>query len=652
MDNSMSLTIRPSPDFLAVNTVNAHFQMERPVLYGPGRTLHEIYSSLSSVAETSANRAAHILGLGPLAAATRIAAHFDDGHHRELKLDTLGNASSQNLGKNCSKLMDYALSTESIGTQIDAFRSLITLTTKYPGLRHLFVECRYVRGIEITEDTISALWDRSRDSCGQDWDFLRKFAAACIADVDISGILEEDPKTSTWIDGRRGGLSVVERLLVAADSGGRSNFSTFLAIRYLGGILELPSFWSQTGPVYEPVVKKIITKTAVFLKDIGIDSLEDGAATEPSDFEGIDILCKGILYGMQSWMVGRDNLDLMDLFWYDSLYQLLLLLRQPKVADLLPHAWPYATSSEMKRWVPTSYQTRVFSTLVAPAPRVPSTGTIPSLVPELSLSGNSIDTGIRASSEFYANPPPRTDGSGVTAVLPSDDAGDVYQAQPSVAPSFRDAGRGKWWSLPALYGHLRFRRIGNDPRLVHDPTLAPDIPPHRPLFATKNSTVTSLPEELNARNEVESLAARSHSSAPPAHTHLEAPTGTGKPINPLAIFNQRTQKFNQSVGWLYSADHISKDGAAAQGEPLYVWSATVLLDGVEFGRGTGSTKKAGRRAAAEQALARMDAQDGLQISGSTSSSPQTQLSAAVAPHSSPDPGREETHSLISKGKNE
>jgi hypothetical protein len=76
---------------------------------GPGRTLHEIYSSLGSAAETSVNRAAHSLGLGPAAVAGRICAYFGERHERELKINGLADATPRRLQKNCSKLMEYAL---------------------------------------------------------------------------------------------------------------------------------------------------------------------------------------------------------------------------------------------------------------------------------------------------------------------------------------------------------------------------------------------------------------------------------------------------------------------------------------------------------------------------------------------------------------
>lgn len=109
---------------------------------------------------------------------------------------------------------------------------------------------------------------------------------------------------------------------------GPSDFSKFLAIRYLGGILELPSFWLQTGPLHEAVLGKIFTKSALFLRDIGVDSPEDGGTTGLSDIGGVDQMCKALLRGVQNyWMVGSDITDLKNKSWFESLRQVILLLR-------------------------------------------------------------------------------------------------------------------------------------------------------------------------------------------------------------------------------------------------------------------------------------------------------------------------------------
>jgi hypothetical protein len=97
---------------------------------------------------------------------------------------------------------------------MNAFKGIINLTTVYPGLRRMFLNCRYVQGITLSEDALSSLW--FRDLCGPEWHFSRNFAAACIVDNDICPMLEANPQWTCVVNVAEG-LSVVERLVVAAD---------------------------------------------------------------------------------------------------------------------------------------------------------------------------------------------------------------------------------------------------------------------------------------------------------------------------------------------------------------------------------------------------------------------------------------------------
>jgi len=90
-------------------------------------------------------------------------------------------------------------------------------------------------------------------------------------------------------------------------------------------------------------------------------------------------------------------------------------------------------------------------------------------------------------------------------------------------------------------------------------------------------------------------------------------------VGHLALFNQRLQKGDSRVEWVYSDQHPFGAGpdelqVAAPGDNFAmtqgnkstpVWSAQVLVDGEVFGRGRGNTKKAARNEAAKQGLVRM-----------------------------------------------
>jgi len=84
---------------------------------------------------------------------------------------------------------------------------------------------------------------------------------------------------------------------------------------------------------------------------------------------------------------------------------------------------------------------------------------------------------------------------------------------------------------------------------------------------------------------------------------------TGHTINPvasmttvghLALFNQRLQKSDRQVEWIYSE---AGTGAGAKTTPI--WFVKVLVDGEFYGDGKGNTKKAARNEAAKVGLEKM-----------------------------------------------
>jgi hypothetical protein len=98
----------------------------------------------------------------------------------------------------------------------------------------------------------------------------------------------------------------------------------------LGGILELFSFWEQTGPLYQSIVMKILVKAKKLLEDLGLDSpdINPRIATVEADTEGIDILCQALMQGVRSWMMDKGAADLASEYWYPHIWQVLQLLRQ------------------------------------------------------------------------------------------------------------------------------------------------------------------------------------------------------------------------------------------------------------------------------------------------------------------------------------
>jgi hypothetical protein len=163
---------------------------------------------------------------------------------------------------------------------------------------------------------------------------------------------------------------------------GSSVFSRFIAIRYLGGILELPSFWQQSGTLYRAFVQRLLCQAVILLKDLGVDSpATDGYTDDLSvDIEGVDIFCDALLSGIQTWLPSISSSTITSELWYPSLHQVLQLLRQyedsvllcvsalssyrPETEDCLPRSWGIATAAQLRRFVPTDHEDRLVDTVV------------------------------------------------------------------------------------------------------------------------------------------------------------------------------------------------------------------------------------------------------------------------------------------------
>ncbi|KAF8185494.1 hypothetical protein K438DRAFT_1049285 [Mycena galopus ATCC 62051] len=182
----------------------------------PGRTLDEVYSVIGQTLETHANRAAHRLGLGPNVVAGKIASFFGTGAERQLRLSVLWDEIPEKLERNCFRLMEYTLPTESSKTQCQAFERIVTLTTLFPGLRFIFLRSKCMQDVPVLVDKLSALWNRYDNPTDTYWSFWRTFTATCLSETTIAVMLEENPVSQlTTCPKDSGSLSLIERLLVA-----------------------------------------------------------------------------------------------------------------------------------------------------------------------------------------------------------------------------------------------------------------------------------------------------------------------------------------------------------------------------------------------------------------------------------------------------
>jgi hypothetical protein len=95
----------------------------------------------------------------------------------------------------------------------------VVLTTRYPGLRRIFLSSENLKCAVVDGTGIPALWDKTDDACGQQWHFQRNFAAACLVGDELASMVEDLPPQSlgSIVDLERSGLSPIERLLVSCD---------------------------------------------------------------------------------------------------------------------------------------------------------------------------------------------------------------------------------------------------------------------------------------------------------------------------------------------------------------------------------------------------------------------------------------------------
>jgi hypothetical protein len=102
-----------------------------------------------------------------------------------------------------------------------------------------------------------------------------------------------------------------------------------LAIRYLGAILELPSFWQLPTPApNQHIVQKLLRRAIILIQDLGIEheDTSDPALEDFLDNEGIDYLIHATLKGVEEWMQKNGSRYLVDQLWWADLLEVLKLL--------------------------------------------------------------------------------------------------------------------------------------------------------------------------------------------------------------------------------------------------------------------------------------------------------------------------------------
>jgi hypothetical protein len=118
--------------------------------------------------------------------------------------------------------IDLMRRTQTVATQLVAFKRIVALTSRFIGLRHLFICCKHLQATKISKVDIVKLWRGANEppSNHVEWNFYLELAASCVSDEAKLAILLEDKQLDDVVDVPVAGgkYSVIEQLLVASES--------------------------------------------------------------------------------------------------------------------------------------------------------------------------------------------------------------------------------------------------------------------------------------------------------------------------------------------------------------------------------------------------------------------------------------------------
>ncbi|KAJ7510599.1 hypothetical protein B0H11DRAFT_1029894, partial [Mycena galericulata] len=273
---SSTLSTNPSVAFdsnaLALSCIKPPDQPRRVeiqrVPHGPGLSLFQATNRLGEVIKPVVS----IFSPRPDRWRSRIEELIGNDDAREKVLDELNrnpNCSSRRLKRlegHCHELLKLVRPEDnSVETQLATFKILVAIITRYPGIRRPFHSHEDLKKASATDPSLSSVWKRPYLACDDEWIFYRNFAAFCISDNTFkhTTLMEAEPPSSlsrVKFETRLGTQGEeeeiwnnvpIETLLGEARPGPEFRLSRLCAIRYLAGILELPSFWghfpSNTG---------------------------------------------------------------------------------------------------------------------------------------------------------------------------------------------------------------------------------------------------------------------------------------------------------------------------------------------------------------------------------------------------------------------
>ncbi|KDR66881.1 hypothetical protein GALMADRAFT_1135259 [Galerina marginata CBS 339.88] len=353
------------------NQLSAPSRANPVAIVGPGRILDEAFLLAGKSLGNAVNHLAHRLGSGPIATTKRIQTALGSQPNKILDaLDRLNhylNGSSgvdtQNvhiLTTGFEKLMEYALPKETFSSQLQALNSIVMLATRYPGLRRLFAQSCHT---PLTQKSLFASWRRIGESCDSNPQFVfyQKFAAFCLIDNHL--VREVEDTLPSQLGGVGAINNAIETLLARIDG---SDLESRAALRYLGGILELPVYWIDRSSPHTRVASKAIFERArdILLDlDLGTAIENDSAPPVVMESEAIDIFAHAILGGLEIWVgshpVGpdSDNPSWESACWFSAGETFIKLLRMPRARKLLPLSSQRTQTDEVRKIYPVAENT-------------------------------------------------------------------------------------------------------------------------------------------------------------------------------------------------------------------------------------------------------------------------------------------------------
>ncbi|KAJ7799138.1 hypothetical protein B0H14DRAFT_1710966 [Mycena olivaceomarginata] len=201
-----------------------------------------------------------------------------------------------------------------VDTQLITFKILVAMITRYPGIRRTLHADKDLRRASATDSSLISVWNRPHQDCGEEWGFYRDFAVFCISDTafKLTQLVETGPPShlSRITLKSLSDKVPIEELLGHAGDGPEFQFSRLCAIRYLAGILELPSFWgnfpsntlaNDERQRFLDVLAKLCTTILQLLEDSGGNAADTSVGLSPSMDAGrraVEAISCSLLFGL------------------------------------------------------------------------------------------------------------------------------------------------------------------------------------------------------------------------------------------------------------------------------------------------------------------------------------------------------------------